>query len=696
MKILHAMLENFCQHRSRELTFQDGVTFITGSNGAGKSNLFRAIRGTLTGDFDSRVMKGKAQDVTYGLEKGADSTVATAWNLGHGREFEVKRSIINTGSASVYELGEKTFIGKETEVTDRVMRLLGVSKAVVQDCMFIAQRRVGAIFEMTDSARVDTLIGLTDAARASELLQHLRKRYARYSVYVDDFDQTEVATSQNNFEQAKQAYKKAQAVHAEIKSRTLLPIEQERVSRIIQAREHAEELASQILAADKDIEMLESIIKDEEATKKKANKNATIAQRKYAAAKKEYERAEAVYNDAVRLNREFKHYQSLLSDLKTPLPVKPTLKKSKELTEEEVEECQDLVRAYESTIRMYHDKVCVTCNRPFSVSDEEFEKARTKLGKVKEKLKENEANEFFNRSVDEAFAEHQDSVKRINAKKVEAEKLLEELYFVPPKQVKPVHPDPLAMEQAEAAMDKHVLIRDRKNQKCSELNGRLVETVNERQRKRRRAEESIAQSDKDYMKALAQWKVHEEATHEFEKSSDTLRAASNELTLAIRSLRSANFSKRKVSKMKPTVEVLETSIDVCKRLPCRTIAELAKRMEPAINGKLEQMGMDFTLSVNELLQFSITRHGHTFPRERMSGGQCCVAGMAFWMTVADVAGLDCIFMDEPIDGLDAEAEAMLPDVFTQLDANFREAGKQLIVVTHHRQLAQVGNRIHIG
>ena len=70
--------------------------------------------------------------------------------------------------------------------------------------------------------------------------------------------------------------------------------------------------------------------------------------------------------------------------------------------------------------------------------------------------------------------------------------------------------------------------------------------------------------------------------------------------------------------------------------------------------------------------------------------------MAFWMTVADVAGLDCIFMDEPIDGLDAEAEAMLPDVFTQLDANFREAGKQLIVVTHHRQLAQVGNRIHIG
>ena len=696
MQITNLLLENFCQHKFRELTFDSGVTFITGSNGAGKSNLFRAIRGSITGDFDSRSMKGKSHDVSYGLEKGADATVSTAWSLARGNGFDVKRSIINTGAASLYELGKPVFIGKEAEVTERILKLFGVPRSVVQDCMFIGQRKVSSIFEVTNSARIDTLIDLTDASRATSLLKEVRKRYSKYQVYLSDHNNTDLVTTEAAYLEAKGVYAKIRDHRLEVKERLLLPIDQERINRVIQTKEAYDDYTEQIAKATASLEKLTDNSKEMEEKFKKAARVHKVRVKKFEDAKAEYDKQMKAYEEAVKLNNDYEYYQELLSDASKELPNKPKEIPYTLLSDEELENLQDLESTYESRIQMYKDKKCVTCNRPFNISEDAYNKSKSKLVKVQEKLKqhdvaigikqENEANRHM----------YELRVQGVKSSIEAAKKTIKERYPVAPEKTEEIEPDSTKHKELEDLAKQTEKAVNNYRGELNKLHGRVIEATNERQSKLRQKEKLNSPTDKEVKEAKKRWKQHVEMSQQYEELQDQERGANNSLLTAIRNFRAARHQARRMKKLAPAADLLKDTVELCNKLPGRTVAELAKRVEPSINDTLDQMGSDFTISVNELLEFSITRNGFTFPRERMSGGQCCVAGLAFWLAIANVAGLDCIFMDEPIDGLDADAEAMLPDVFTRIDSMFREANKQLIVITHHKQLAQVGNRIHIG
>jgi exonuclease SbcC len=151
MRLRKAVFTNFCQH-NREVEFADGLTFILGPNGSGKTNLLNGIVWCLTGvDRNAGV---KADNVDLSANPGAPAGVRVFFEH-DGAEVEVYRSL-RRASPSVRVNGGKPVSGDRAS-RDLLRKVLGVPERVLLNYVFVAQR---CVFDFLEDNRVEVAASL--------------------------------------------------------------------------------------------------------------------------------------------------------------------------------------------------------------------------------------------------------------------------------------------------------------------------------------------------------------------------------------------------------------------------------------------------------------------------------------------------------------------------------------------------------
>lgn len=152
MLIRRLRLVNFRQHADTVLEFERGLTGIMGPNGAGKSTLLEAIAWAIYG---TEAARGKKETLRRrGAPPRSRVEVELVFELGPHR-YRIVRSL---ASAELYQDGEPSPIANSlAAVTDRLTRLLGMTRDEFFNTYFTGQKELAIMAQMTAPERAQFL-----------------------------------------------------------------------------------------------------------------------------------------------------------------------------------------------------------------------------------------------------------------------------------------------------------------------------------------------------------------------------------------------------------------------------------------------------------------------------------------------------------------------------------------------------------
>lgn len=167
-------LSNFVSHDSSNIDFATGVNLIVGHNGAGKSSVVDAIKFAL---FNER-RSGNIQDL---IKRGKqDASVRLGFNMG-GIDYEVYRSIAaRKGAKEAWLRAGGSSIAETSEgVTSQISRVLGMSKDVFLNSVFVKQGDIDSLIAEEPRKRKDFLAKVINIERlgkqASKIGEYVRR-----------------------------------------------------------------------------------------------------------------------------------------------------------------------------------------------------------------------------------------------------------------------------------------------------------------------------------------------------------------------------------------------------------------------------------------------------------------------------------------------------------------------------------------
>lgn len=161
-RINRLLLRNVASHRETDIKFQDGITAITGHNGAGKTFLLEAPLAVLYGSFPSR------PGVMFDYVPVGDSSLEIEFQS-NGQNYRARRDIHITEKTQQQTgylvLGEKTIAGGPAKLADfeRACRELIGDPNLVMASIFSSQNQAGDLVDAKPAERKELfhkLLGL--------------------------------------------------------------------------------------------------------------------------------------------------------------------------------------------------------------------------------------------------------------------------------------------------------------------------------------------------------------------------------------------------------------------------------------------------------------------------------------------------------------------------------------------------------
>jgi exonuclease SbcC len=172
MQIRRLRLVNFRQHAETTLEFETGLTGIVGPNGAGKTTLLDAIAWAMYGTKAARGDRDSIRRRTAPARSRVE--VELDFVLG-GQQYRISRSL---QSAALYQDGEPAAIANSSgAVTDKVTRLLGMTRDEFFNTYFTGQKELAIMASMTAPERarfLSRVLGYERLATAQARLKEER------------------------------------------------------------------------------------------------------------------------------------------------------------------------------------------------------------------------------------------------------------------------------------------------------------------------------------------------------------------------------------------------------------------------------------------------------------------------------------------------------------------------------------------
>ena len=148
MRLHRLHLVNFRQHRDTDLEFGTGLTGIIGHNGAGKSTLLEAIAWAIYGMDAAR---GTRESIRWRRARPR-SEVRVELEFGVGpHEYRVVRTLY--GAELVLDGAAQPMTTSLAEVTDRLTRVLGMSRDEFFNTYFTGQKELAVMAAMKPTER---------------------------------------------------------------------------------------------------------------------------------------------------------------------------------------------------------------------------------------------------------------------------------------------------------------------------------------------------------------------------------------------------------------------------------------------------------------------------------------------------------------------------------------------------------------
>ncbi|MGM0771649.1 MAG: AAA family ATPase [Halobacteriota archaeon] len=205
MKLKRLRINNIRSYEDLDISFDDGVTVVSGVNGSGKSSLLEAC---FTGLFGSRTLS-KEFVLSDLIRKGATkaSIIVDFENNGHGYNIEQGYRINpKTGNASnnksVFAVDGKIMVDQAGQTYEAVKALMKMDEEAYKNCVYIRQGEIDVLINAKTKDRQRMIDDLLQIGKLEEYREragnakkgvgrHQRETEARIRDNIADIEQIE-------------------------------------------------------------------------------------------------------------------------------------------------------------------------------------------------------------------------------------------------------------------------------------------------------------------------------------------------------------------------------------------------------------------------------------------------------------------------------------------------------------------------
>ncbi len=253
MQIDRLRLTNFRQHELTEIELGAGLTGIIGPNGAGKTTLLEAIAWVMYGTKAARGAKDSIR--RRGAPPRSKVEVEMEFTLGP-RRYRVVRGL---NSAELFQDGESTPIANSLDsVTDKITRLLGMSRDEFFNTYFTGQKELAVMAAMSAPERAQFLSRVLGYERIRAAQDRLKERRAGLRVRLDALQSGLPNEAILEEETARATERERAARDAELRSAALLASAEAKLAQVRPAWETIQRTRERAVALDTERRVLES------------------------------------------------------------------------------------------------------------------------------------------------------------------------------------------------------------------------------------------------------------------------------------------------------------------------------------------------------------------------------------------------------------------------------------------------------
>ncbi|ADI74956.1 SMC domain protein [Methanohalobium evestigatum Z-7303] len=175
MKLKRLYVENIRSYEYLDLSFNNGVSVVSGANGSGKSSLLEAF---FTGLFGSRTLS-KEYVLADMIRKGASKASIYLELEQNGNEYIIEQGFrYDTkndrayNSKSVFKSNGNIVVDQATQTYDAVCKLLNMDEEAYRNCVYIRQGEIDILINATPKERQNMIDDLLQIGK----LEHYRER----------------------------------------------------------------------------------------------------------------------------------------------------------------------------------------------------------------------------------------------------------------------------------------------------------------------------------------------------------------------------------------------------------------------------------------------------------------------------------------------------------------------------------------
>jgi len=695
LKLKKLVLQNWCQHKKLEVEFSAGLNAIMGRNGAGKSNILRAVQQALRSS-SAAAIGVKDDDVSWGEENGK---ITLEFEI-DGRPHTIKRAIKGSSVQLTTPSGKIT---GATAADNYMQDVLAVSTKALAEVVFVAQGRVEDIIFQRPAERTKTFHSLLGLDAAEKIRLILTEKLAALPC---DSNAEFIAQLQKQLEERRTESLEAVLSVGQARTKVLADDKRAAFAELLNKYEAGLLAQAAVAKSDAEIEQANKALTELNAEERQLVVRISELQPLLAETRPVYDKAVDACNklEAQRAQDEERRRAQAAEAAATQALVKiviPELPPLFELTE--FAEQVSKLRSEYTTSRAIVDgldgkAVCPTCLQEVPLSFVQAEKKKLAESAPRlQKMSDALAKQQSERCHLELAVSELNTVKAARTAELKnALATLQRLGAVKPADAK-------ALEDFKSIIASF-------NNLTGELNaanGNLAVLKDKIARAGKRVATAQAAA------ARIPLPVPVSAT-EAENAKTALKLDDNFREVLVKLQGSAEVKAKNVEDLEKSIaelKVRESKLDGIRRaralfeeargilhrdqLPALAARAFLTSLNAGLNAKLESFGVGYSARINDDLSFECLFPDSVKPADRLSGGEKVALAVSMRFALHDLlaANLGLLVLDEPTNYLDKDNIECLVDVLEKVKARAHASGLQVIVVTHEEQLARVFDKL---